>query len=211
MQMAAKSVPSSSKPLPADGDTTAEILAGPTGVLAVCSRSGKPEPDYDPLWAVRAFVSLFPNGCGQAPAGTSIDYWVRVLLRRSDRSHARSSLFVLAMFDIVTRHKANTSAWVQNRMSSDQVAKIGRLSARQFELVMVILKAGHRGADLTRQLISAGPGTESFSYCIAAVLYRWFVLIIALLQVSRSCTTALSRQVLAFLVRTSRSCHYEAT
>jgi hypothetical protein len=159
LQEAAKSIPTSSKRLPADGDATAEILAGPNGVLAVCSQSGKPEPDYDPLWSVRAFVSLFPNGCGQAPTGTSLEYWVRVLLMRSDRSHARSSLFILAMYDIITRHKANTSAWIQNRMSSEQVAKIGRLSKRQFELVMVILKAGHRGAELTRQLVAGGPGT----------------------------------------------------
>ena len=77
---------------------------------------------------------------------------------RSDRSHARSSLFILSMYDIITRHKANTSAWIQNRMSTEQVGKIGRLSKRQFELVMVILKAGHRGAELTRQLVAAGPG-----------------------------------------------------
>ena len=128
-------------------------------MLAVCTESGRPEPDYDPLWAIRTFVSLFPNGCGQAPTGTSIEYWVKVLLKRSDRTHARSSLFILSMYDIITRHKANTSAWIQNQMSSDQVSAVGGLSQRQFELVMVILKAGHRGRALNDALTNAGPGT----------------------------------------------------
>ena len=158
VQKASKSTPTSASPLPADGSTTAQILSGPTGVLAVCSSSGKPEPDYDPMWALRAFVSLFPNGCGQAPVGTSIELWVRILLRRSNRAHARSPLFILSMYDIITRHKANTSAWIQNRMSSEQVEKIGRLTTRQFDLVMIILKAGHRGCELTQHLLNAGPG-----------------------------------------------------
>ena len=72
VQKASKSTPTSASPLPADGSTTAQILSGPNGVLAVCSSSGKPEPDYDPMWALRAFVSLFPNGCGEAPVGTKI-------------------------------------------------------------------------------------------------------------------------------------------
>lgn len=148
----------SNKPLQADAETTIATLAGPTGVLAVCTASGKPEPDYDPLWAVRAFVTLFPNGCGQAPRGTTIEYWLRVLLKRSDRRFAENSLFVLSMYDVITRHKTNTSAWIQHRMSSEQVTSIGRLSERQFQLVMVMLKAGYRGAALQTALAQSDPG-----------------------------------------------------
>ena len=161
MQSAKASTSASTRPLPADAEATTSILSSPTGVLAVCSESGKPEPDYDPLWAVRAFVTLFPNGCGQAPRGTTIDYWLRVLLRRSDRRFAQNSLFVLAMYEIITRHKTNTSAWIQHRMSSEQVTSIGRLSERQFQLVLVLLKAGHRGAALQTALTEADPGTQS--------------------------------------------------
>lgn len=147
--------------MPVDAQVTTDILSGPTGVLAVCSKSGKPEPDYDPLWAIRAFVTLFPNGCGQAPRGTSIEFWVKVLLRRSDRRFAENSLFVLAMFDVITRHKANTSAYIQHKMSSQEVTSVGRLSERQFELVMIILKAGHRGPILQKALDEADPGAKS--------------------------------------------------
>ena len=43
-------------------------------------------------------------------------------------------------------------------MSSEQVEKIGRLSTRQFDLVMIILKAGHLGSELTQHLLNVGPG-----------------------------------------------------
>ena len=133
-------------------------------MLAVCTESGKPEPDYDPLWAVRAFVTLFPNGCGQAPRGTTLEYWLRVLLTRSDKRFAENSLFILSMYDVITRHKTNTSAWIQQRMSSEQVSCIGRLSERQFQLVMVLLKSGHRGPALQTALAEADPGAIRVIY-----------------------------------------------
>ena len=46
-------------------------------------------------------------------------------------------------------------------MSSEQVASIGRLSERQFQLVMVMLKAGYRGAALQTALAQADPGAIS--------------------------------------------------
>ena len=118
---------------------------------------------YDPNYFVYLFVSLFPNGCGGKPDGTSLEHWAHVLQNRYPRKHARHSLFQLAVFDVLSRMKVNEGTFSYQRMSTKDIEVIGRMSERAVKIVQLTFKANLHGRAMSEALNMAGYGMFTFS------------------------------------------------
>lgn len=78
------------------------------GGLIALTHGNELASDYDPMWAVLAHPSMFPNGTGAKPDGMSLETWVTHILRMHPRKQFQNNaLFVLDMFDVLQRHNVN--------------------------------------------------------------------------------------------------------
>ena len=112
--------------------------------------------DYHPFWFALVFPHLFIHGHGTCPQGMSLDLWLRTLLRRG-YPYASSPVFVLDAFNVVQRHRVNSSAWVTMNNSSlvDLNATLAKSTDNDVLEAAELMSSGSSGWHLAKRLRSA--------------------------------------------------------
>lgn len=98
------------------------------------------------MWLIYAHPSAFPHGKGQCPEGMSLEHWARVILQRRPRRQYACNLGLLVdMWNIIQRHKVNTHAWVQLKLTPRMASSIVNLSQEDMQKVLkTVSKPGSR-------------------------------------------------------------------
>ena len=112
--------------------------------------------DYNPYWFVLAFPHLFMHGCGAVPRGMSLDLYIQTLLMRG-YPFGTSPHFALASFNVVQRHRVNTSAWVTTNNSNRVDLRASLASASDDDIIRAaeLMSSGATGWQLARRLADA--------------------------------------------------------
>lgn len=112
----------------------------PGGMLVSAVPHTNPCNDYDPNWFIYAHPTSFPHGVGQCPKGVSLERWARCILLRHPRAQFARNLGLIAdLWNIIQRHRVNTHAWVQLRLTPRMAASITSLTSSDLESVLDIL------------------------------------------------------------------------
>jgi hypothetical protein len=121
--------------------------------------------DYSPHHLLLLHPESFPHGTGACPAGMSFDRYVRVLISRHPREQFAGNvpllLHVLHAFNILQRHKSNSSTHVTLRASPHLVAEAGAATPPDIEVVLKVLQAGGKGPAVQALLGTATPAART--------------------------------------------------
>ena len=147
--------------------------SGGTVVMASSASTTQLFSDYNPYWFVLAFPHLFMHGCGAIPKGMTLDMYIQTLLRRG-YPFASTPAFALASFNVVQRHRVNTSAWVttNNCNRSDLRTTLAGASDADIHRATELVSSGATGWQLARRLADASDVVISLVRCFKVTAGR---------------------------------------
>ncbi len=116
--------------------------------------------DYDPTWMLKAHPSSFPHDKGARPKKSKLseEKWAECILRRYPLQQFGQNISMISdMFNIIQRHKVNTSAWVQFRFRPKETAIIANMTGEQMQdVVDIMADTKLYGENLTNRLNAVG-------------------------------------------------------
>lgn len=134
-----------------------------SALVSSIARTQKPASDYDPTWFLLTHPWSFPQGTGGKPAGVGLEAWMRIILQRYSREqHAQNPHLVMDMFDVLQRHQTSTQAYVQMKVDSATVARIGMLDNESLNTAIDVLKQYLQGIWFWCVLYAAGTLMTTF-------------------------------------------------
>lgn len=130
--------------------------SGGSVVMASSATTSQIMSDYHPYWFVLTFPHLFMHGCGAVPSGMALDMYIQTLLRRG-YPFASSPAFTLTAFNVVQRHRVNTSAWVttNNDNRVDLRTALAGASDADIRQAAELMSSGATGWHLSKRLAAA--------------------------------------------------------
>jgi len=107
----------------------AVYLNRPGLIVSATPRADNLIDDYSPEWWSGTHPSVFPNGTGVRPKGSSEERWGKGIFRRYPMNQfARNTGFISDLFNVVQRHRVRTSAWLTFRFNPLDQAAINELT-----------------------------------------------------------------------------------